>query len=345
MLTCIYCQRVDPPCGFNREHVVPEALGTFEGDVVTLTQEVCTDCNQYFGDNLEIVLNRDSAEAMFRFRHGLKEAAKVRGMFKRRTEIRFPKDGTKWGGAYLELVPPPPGEPEPYVRLAPQLACERRDGGWEFFTEHELRTQTERVKEVIARDCTPVRVLWAETDDVKRRLLAVLDEKGMGFQNPRDITESVPAFRKGLVNAPVQFTFDRILARAIAKIAFNYLAKIHGAEFVLRSEFDAVRRFIREGEGAPPDFVQFRDAPVLRDSEGRELPAKGHLLVMGWSKVWKDIRAVVSPFQHLSYIVRLARDISEAPSNIDSAHLYELATRRASKAVRVQLPRGTTSLM
>ena len=28
---------------------------------------MCGDCNQYFGNELELFLNRDSAEAMFRF--------------------------------------------------------------------------------------------------------------------------------------------------------------------------------------------------------------------------------------------------------------------------------------
>jgi hypothetical protein len=338
MLTCIYCQRVDPLCGFNREHVVPEALGTFEGDVITLTQEVCRDCNQYFGDNLEIVLNRDSAEAMFRFRHRLKEPAEVRGMFRRRVEMRLPKDGTKWGGAHLELLAPPAGQLEPYVGLAPQLACERRDGGWEFFTEDELRKDVESVKAVIARDCTPVRVLWTETEEVKARLLALLAEKGIPFKGQRDITESVPAFSDGRVNAEVEFTFDKILARAIAKIAFNHLAKIYGAAFVLRAEFSAVRRFIRDGEGHPPDFVQFQPAPVLRDSRGREVPPKGHLLVARWSDVGKDIRVMVSPFQHVSYVVRLARDFDEPQRQIDSVYLYDLGTRQASKAVPVQIP-------
>jgi hypothetical protein len=39
MPKCIYCLRTDPPCGFNQEHVIPQALGKFEGDVVTLTED------------------------------------------------------------------------------------------------------------------------------------------------------------------------------------------------------------------------------------------------------------------------------------------------------------------
>jgi hypothetical protein len=43
-------------------------------------------------------------------------------------------------------------------------------------------------------------------------------------------------------------TFDIIVQRAIAKIAFNYAAKVHGAEFVRSSSFDPTRRLIRRDD-------------------------------------------------------------------------------------------------
>ncbi|OLD38528.1 MAG: hypothetical protein AUI57_06685 [Candidatus Rokubacteria bacterium 13_1_40CM_2_68_8] len=343
MPTCIYCRRTDPPCGFHREHVIPEALGTFVGDVVTLTQEACAECNQHFGDTLERFLNRDSAEAMFRFRHGLKDPAEVHETFSRRVRVRHPRDGSKWGGAYLAFVVPPAGEKEPYVELAPQLACERRDGkGWVYFSEEDLRERADEVKEVVARDCGPVRVLWAETKDAKQRLLTLLAEKGMGFKSQKQIVEAVPAFRDGRVNAELEFTFDKVLARAVAKIGFNYFAKTRGAELALRPDFDPVRRFVRQGEGRPPDFVQFGAAPVLRDFRGRELPARGHLVTVGWdADNATEVIARVCPFQHITYIVRLCANFSGVWRPIESAHLYDLEKKRAERlaaAVRIQLP-------
>lgn len=342
MPTCVYCQRTDPPCRFTRDHVIPEALGKFQGDVITLTQEVCGDCNQAFGDELELFLNRDSAEAMFRFRHGLKDPADVRKMFPRRVRVRLPRDGSKWGGAYLDLIPPPPGELEPYIELAPQLACERRDGsGWEYFSEEDLRKRADRIKEAIARDCGPVRVLWAQTEDETQRLHALLAEKGMEFKSRKEIVEAVPAFRDGRVNAELEFTFDKVLARAVAKIGFNYLAKTQGTELALRPEFDAIRRFVRYSEGKPADFVQLGPGPVLRDTKGRRQDTRGHLVTVGWDPDGRDIIARVCPFQHITYLVRLCANFGGVWRPIESAHLYDLKAKRAERlaaAIRIQVP-------
>lgn len=341
MLTCIYCKRTDPPCGFTRDHVIPEALGRFKGDVVTLTKEVCGDCNQYFGAALELFLNRDSVEAMFRFHHGLKDPAEVHQMFHGHVRIRLPRDGSKWGGAYLELGAPPAGEKEPFVGLAPQLACKRRDGSsWAYFSEEDLRERSEQVKETIARDCTTVRFLWAETVEAKERLLALLAEKGIEFKVQRDVVEAVSAFSDGRVNAELEFTFDSGLGRAVAKIGFNYLAKTQGREFALRPEFDPLRRFVRYGEGRLPDFLNFGPGPVLRGPRGVAQPPRGHLVTVGWDKGGDDILARVCPFQNITYIVCLCAGFEGVWRPIESAHLYDLKMKRAERlaaAHRIQI--------
>ncbi len=128
MPTCIYCQRTDPPRGFTREHVIPEALGLFHGDVVTLTSEVCGDCNQWFGDHLDRVFARDSAEAVLRFKYGLKDPAGVTIMFADRVTVRLPNDGSQWGGVILKFVAPPKGQEVPAAELmTPQVGFERND--------------------------------------------------------------------------------------------------------------------------------------------------------------------------------------------------------------------------
>src|SRR5439155_15582902 len=253
MPTCIYCRRTDPDCGFHREHVIPEALGTFEkGDVITLTQEVCAECNQYFGDTLELFLNRDSAEAMLRFRHGLKDPAEVRKFFRRRVRARLPRDGSQFGGAHLDFVPPPAGEPEPYIDIVPQFGFERRDGkGWEFFTEQQFRDEPDWPKR-IATDLGPNRVVLYNSDESKERLMKLTEER-LPLKNPQE-TPGIKPFAAGRVNAEIELTFDKMLARAVAKIGVNYLAKTHGAELVLRSVFEGVRRYVRYGEGSSPDF-------------------------------------------------------------------------------------------
>ena len=327
---CIYCQRVDPPCGFTREHVIPEALGTFaKGDVITLTDEVCGECNQYFGDTLELFLNRDSAEAMLRFRYGLKNPADVRKFFRNRVQARLPRDGSQFGGAYLDFVPPPAGQLEPYLDIVPQFGFERRDGkGWEYFTEQEFHDEPDWPKR-IATDLGPQRVILYNSEESKQRLSKLTADR-LPLKNPQD-TPGLKPFTSGRVNAEIELTFDKVLARAVAKIAFNYLTKVHGANVALRPEFDGVRQFVRHDQGSPPDFVQFRPAPVLRDFSGKELPPRGHLLTVGWDTNGKDVLARVSPFQYMMYIVRLGVNYPGKLDPEDSGHLYDLKLRRAEK--------------
>lgn len=60
----------------------------------------------------------------------------------------------------------------------------------------------------------------------------------------------------------VRATHDDISRRLVAKIAFNLLAHLLGARFALKEEFDAIRLFIRYGQGVGSDFVCVEDRPV-----------------------------------------------------------------------------------
>gem|GEM_PF-3638606 len=48
---CLYCSALKDPQEFNREHVVPRALGTFEDGQARL-DSVCQTCNKSLGDKL-----------------------------------------------------------------------------------------------------------------------------------------------------------------------------------------------------------------------------------------------------------------------------------------------------
>jgi len=51
------------------------------------------------------------------------------------------------------------------------------------------------------------------------------------------------------MTACVTYTFDTIIRRCVAKIAFNYLAYVlsKNVQLLLREDFDAVRDFVRRG--------------------------------------------------------------------------------------------------
>ena len=60
---CIYCGSDLPPRA-SREHVISQALGTYEQNWTL--DGVCDECSFYFSRELELPLGRDSIEALLR---------------------------------------------------------------------------------------------------------------------------------------------------------------------------------------------------------------------------------------------------------------------------------------
>lgn len=77
MTECIYCRARTTAKRFSRrDHVIPKAFGRFEGNLTVFC--VCEDCNQWFGNNLELLLSRSSGEAVMRLLFGTKPADEAR---------------------------------------------------------------------------------------------------------------------------------------------------------------------------------------------------------------------------------------------------------------------------
>jgi hypothetical protein len=89
MQRCIYCLEEKDVSAFNRDHVLPEALGTFRDNLPRLDC-VCHACNQYFGDHIELIFHRGSVEAIHRILTGLKSPQEVNRL--RRDRLSFPSE-------------------------------------------------------------------------------------------------------------------------------------------------------------------------------------------------------------------------------------------------------------
>src|SRR4029077_14981183 len=220
MPTCIYCQRIDPPCGFTREHIVPEALGLFHTDMVTLTSEVCGECNQWFGDHLDRVFARDSAEAVLRLRYGLKNAAGVKQMFAGRVTFRLPNDGSQWGGVMLKLIAPPEGQEVPAPDLlTPQVGFERNDRTWDYFLEDEIPPSEELARRFHSAYTGRV-ATFTESEADETRLRQAISQAIGAHEKRVERLEAFPPFQRKSLRTEVNARFDKLLAREVAKIGF-----------------------------------------------------------------------------------------------------------------------------
>jgi len=61
----------------------------------------------------------------------------------------------------------------------------------------------------------------------------------------------------------IKARIDRTLYRGLSKIVFNYLAYNLGSDFVLKGDFDSIRRFIRYDESNGDEFFKIIKTPIF----------------------------------------------------------------------------------
>src|ERR1019366_4334607 len=240
---CIYCMVEKSAADFNRDHVIPEAFGLFEGNFVLAC--VCTACNQFFGDTVELKLARDSIEAHDRVRVGLKDARQFQALGKRSTTyVEFGTDSPA-PGAHGYLVPPKEG-PDLAVTVKPRVGFgHSADGPFDWRPIDQLPTKDE-LAALGVRKGEPL-YMQTQGEAPIEEFQSALATKGIPFS----VTSEVPP-PAGAAHVEVVYTLARPEFRALTKIALNYLAAVAGSDVAREPWFHQARRFARYDEGKNP---------------------------------------------------------------------------------------------
>jgi hypothetical protein len=123
-----------------------------------------------------------------------------------------------------------------------------------------------------------------------------------------------PIDADGKILVEIATAVDLTIFRAIAKIAFNYAAHQHGADFVLRPDFDDLRKYIRYGEipwwAAWIPVVKPSSKPILFDDLPHLRQTNGHLITFDWNSRGKGFLVKVSLFNTVTYHVAICPDYS-----------------------------------
>ena len=302
---------------FNRDHVIPEAFGLFEGTFVLAC--VCTACNQFFGDTVELKLARDSIEAHDRVRVGLKDARQFQALGKRSTTyVEFGTDSPA-PGAHGYLVPPKEG-PDLAVTVKPRVGFgHSADGPFDWRPIDQLPTKDE----LAALGFRKGEPLYMQTQGEApiEEFQSALATKGIPFS----VTSEVPP-PAGAAHVEVVYTLARPEFRALTKIALNYLAAVAGSDVAREPWFHQARRFARYDEGKNPV-----KPPLARLFE----PSPHHYVSV--QSVAGGVVAHVSLLMRCRYYaIVLARE-GVAPDLISSAHLFNLDTREVTATLPMPL--------
>ena len=332
MRICIYCLHQHDVSRFNKEHVLSQAFGTFEQN---LTLDcVCSECNHYFSRTIELAYTRDSFEAFLRLHYGIKPAREVGDLGHRRLSITLGGDDW-WNGCHIELT-----EEDGHVSvgLVPQVRFGRRSGGWVYVTEAVLADETKPLPSDI--DTTnEIRLLSRESQpEMEDRLIALLATRGIPFTR-LGYSSQPPPSHDGHAPLDLVVRFDSMIFGCVAKIAFNYMAWVAGADFVRSDSFDGVRKFIRYGSPSPYSVVIPHSHPILFDDTSTRRQTNGHLLTLGWERDSRGVVAEVSPFNEITYRVALTRNYKGLWRDIRSGHHFDIESRRVSRLLGTRLAR------
>jgi hypothetical protein len=292
------------------------AMGSFE-DNWTLDC-VCDGCNEYFANNLEVILGRDSREALFRLDLGLRSPVAAAQLLNRRIRTTIQDPGA-FDGLRVRLSPTPDGGAT-FPSPVPQVALRSDSGEWHFLVESELTEGAlNRFRE---SDQVEIKIfgIGADCDRLKRRLEAV----GLPFEETHRLTKQPITTQTGLTVVH-DIEVDSIIVRAACKIAFNYAAKVLSPVVVRDVRFDDARRFVRYGEmRVRLATVQHLSILVGPGASSTRIHACG----LGWDRGY--LVAVVSLFNEVTYSIRLCTAAeTEFPS---IRHFFDPFKRTISEA-------------
>ena len=298
---CIYCLRRLDAKEFNREHVLSEAFGAFRQAPV-LHYCVCRECNQFFGDQLEVRFARGAFEGMLRYETGVKTPPEG-AINLQYVELSIPDGNGDWSGVRLELMKAEDGL---RVGVVPQAAFfDQSKNRWVHFTadaiDRELPTELPEFRKSRVR-------IYARSPQETNAIVSKLSEQGVNFQKAGDLELPESLRKTSEIEVEVTFIVNKGIRRCIAKYAFNHLAFVCGSLFVRGADFDVVRRFVRYGDEPPyPLFVQSH-RQILYDDRPACRQTNGHLLALSWTGF--DLVSEVSLFNYITYGVSLCRRFS-----------------------------------
>lgn len=321
MPRCIYCQQERLPEFYKKiEHVLPQSFGRFLNNL-TLRDVVCDLCNQYFGDQLEIFLGRDTYEGQMRFLHGVKEAEEFKSVGRNSRIVVRCREG-QFAGCYMMRYYSKEKngisvKPLPQVGFMMSLP-----EGYQYYLLDQIPTQ-EQLNEMGYQATHPRPILGLEVDSDELR--GRLAEKGIAFRYEGSLT---PDSLLDTIECELEAVIDNVIFRSVAKIAFNYLAYWEGTEFVQHQIFDKARRYIRWGHAPGYKLIHVTEAAVLADEPEEGQRRLGHLITVNWAADGVSVVSQVALFNWMTYQVSLARNFIGPPPELTRGHFFNVANQQ-----------------
>jgi hypothetical protein len=297
-------------------------------DAPTLTEAVCAECNQYFGETIDNHIARDTLEGLYRYRFRVKPAAEFKPRGKRSKLWSWVRSG-RWSGAVVWYR-----EFDRVLRpsFAPQVGLGRSfDGPFDYWFTTESLPAMEQMKDLFSQGYRYGEFQGIEGADPEDNTQAIKDlAKEMGLEMSGE-----PTVTSGVGLTPEQFVIEERWGtteefwRGVAKMTLNYLAFQHGPDAALHHRFDPIREHIRFAK--PHTFMTGFGGTMTQERR------PGHAYLLGVGQYGRSL-AVEGRLRLLTgilYGVTLAENVPLLYLEPRS-HRYELDTGLVVERARTQ---------
>ncbi|HDO7855532.1 TPA: hypothetical protein P5J11_002815, partial [Legionella pneumophila] len=336
---CIYCklefQTSKSKKGRNPvEHVIPQMLGMFENNM-TLKDIVCANCNKFFSKNTELLFGRDSVYGiLYRSIVGLfKENEFKTSIHYPRKKLAFKINHSEYGQTLVDIQLSKQNLFE--VRLAEQfILLNSTKGVSVHYPVNQLPHKTVLDSLGLPVHASNVNYIGPkfspEEWDLKRNMIGQ-KLKVSGFNKspaPKTISFRPPLQQ----DSQLLFSslIDEDIIRVIAKIGFNYFAKIFGAELSNKDYFNNIRHFIRYGIKSGHSLVMMNKKIINENVNSLTSENFNHHTVVVFQNDHK-ILARVTLFNRDVFDILLTDSYPFLGNFIKSGHCFYLLTKQIQK--------------
>jgi hypothetical protein len=332
-VVCIYCRSSLPPL-VPPEHVIPQSFGKFDNNFTLHC--VCSECNGFFGRTIEWALRGNSVEGALRLQLGL--GTGTLGTHKGSVRFTLSDATPMWNGANVKIIAKGRSGRVEAIPL-PQVGARRTpEEHWKWYAPAEITPDF--ALQYPKGSKSEFHVVSSNKRE-QDRIVELLKKNGVDF-HPKDAS-TPPIDSAGTIGTLITADFDQQISRCIAKIAFNYLAYCCGAPFVLVSDFDDVRAYIREGRKPVVTVVRHHRKRLLIEEAFGGRATEGHIILIDWTPDARSIVAQVSLFNSFRYIVVLCNSFHGlwTPA-LTQGHHFDVKRRRIEPLgmTRLRIPYG-----
>lgn len=243
---CIYCLKWKPISEFNREHVIPQMMGTYDGNGYVLNRnEVCKECNDFFSKHLENSISLDSLEGLFRTQNAATPMNDGHRLGQNRLIITGQEGIFK--GLKFQAVSDAKFSERIHLDIVPAVGIihDEEKEEYDYYTIDGLCHCSDEMRGKLLLSKRPFVFFGYEEESVYSALKAkgfAMERVKLALQESvRDITSMQE------LSVQINAKIDTILNRLAAKTIFNFMRYTYDKEYILGHQFDHFRNFVRYG--------------------------------------------------------------------------------------------------